>query len=426
MGSMSSITLFRERLRTRSLRYGAYRLLNIFKNYGFTRVPFSNLLDRYVEFLNDYTVRPTFPVTALALHRHPDLFKKLQDRGVEFAIHGYRHVDYTQLEPRIIRSHLEKAVQIFKQNGIQYQGFRFPFLRRNLESTRIVSEFDFGWESSEVIAWPIPELPGSSQVRLRDIEKLLFSYQVKSAGEQASVPWPYQGCLEIPVSMPDDDLLIERLHVSQAFIRTVWRSMLESSRERNELLVLQMHPERFFAFRSALRDLIHRARRRDIWIASLREVSGWWQERARLRVDLIKKRGGWLVAADGNSMVAFEIGKNGGRPGAREWRTLNPGQKVESQSKPVIGLTRPAPHEMIDILNQEGYLFEKAGNTRYSLLLNDTDLKDRESLVQRIEQNIHPLIRKKRWPRSFQSSLSVTGDIDGIDFWDYWTRFYGK
>jgi hypothetical protein len=426
MGSMSSITLFRERLRTRSLHYGAYRLLNILKKYGLTHIPFSILLDRYVEFLNHYMIRPTFPVTALAVHRHPDLFKKLQDRGVEFAIHGYRHLDYTQLEPQIIRSHLEKAVRIFKQNGIQCHGFRFPFLRRNLDSTRIVSEFNFGWESSEVIAWPMPGLPDTSQVRLRDVEKMLSLYQVKYAEKQPSLPWNYQGCLEIPVSMPDDDLLIERLNVPQSCVRSIWQSMLESTRKRDEMLVLQLHPERFFTFRSALRGVIQRAKMRNVWIAPLQEISTWWQARERQQVVLRKEPGGWLVMPPENSRISFEISKKGRRPGIREWRTLNPGQKIESQCKPVIGLTQPGPNEMIDILNQEGYLFEKAGNKGYSLLLDSSDLNTVESLVRKIEHAGHPLIRKKRWPSPFQGSLSVTGDIDGIDFWDYWTRFYGK
>ena len=423
---MSSITLFRERLRTRSLYYGAYRLLNIFKNYGFTRDPFCNLLDRYVKFLSHYNVRPTFPVTAFTVHRHPDLFKKLQDNGVEFAIHGYRHMDYTQLETRIIRSHLDKAVQIFRKNRIQYNGFRFPFLRRNPESTKVVSEFDFNWESSEVISWAIPELPVTSHLRFRDFEKLLHSYQVKSSEEQASLPCSFHGCLEIPVSIPDDDLLIERLNATESCVRTIWLSMLESSIRRNEILVLQLHPERFYMFRSVLRDLIYEARhKRDVWIAPLRDISAWWNERAGYPVDLRGKSGDWIIEPVRNSRIAFEAGKTENQPDRREWKALN-GLRIKSKNKPVIGLRMPVSHETIDILNQEGYLFESADDTRYNLLLNESDLKSRESLFQKIEGCDYPLIRKKRWPCPFQSSLSVTGDIDGIDFWDYWTRFYGK
>ena len=423
---MSSITLFRERLRTRSLVHGAYRLLNIFKNYGFTCDHFCNLLDRYVKFLSHHNVRPTFPVTAFTVHRHPDLFRKLQDSGVEFAIHGYRHMDYTQLEAAIVRSHLEKAIRVFKENRIQYHGFRFPFLRRNPESTKVVSEFDFSWESSEVISWPIPVSPAVDHVRLRDVQKLLHSYHVKSSEELASLPCSFHGCLEIPVSIPDDDLLIERLNAEESCIRTIWFSMLESTVERKEILVLQLHPERFFAFRSVLRDVIYRAQhRRDVWIAPLQDISAWWHERAGHAVDLHRKSGNWVADPVGNSRIAFETGETKKQPVRREWRAVN-GLCIRSKNKPVIGLRAPVPHEIIDILNQEGYLFENADNDRYNLLINEPDLKSGESLIRKIEGCDYPLIRKKRWPYPYQSSLSVTGDIDGIDFWDYWTRFYGK
>ena len=127
----------------------------------------------------------------------------------------------------------------------------------------------------------------------------------------------------------------------------------------------------------------------------------------------------------GNSRIAFETGETKKQPVRREWRAVN-GLCIRSKNKPVIGLRAPVPHEIIDILNQEGYLFENADNDRYNLLINEPDLKSGESLIRKIEGCDYPLIRKKRWPYPYQSSLSVTGDIDGIDFWDYWTRFYGK
>jgi hypothetical protein len=46
------------------------------------------------------------------------------------------------------------------------------------------------------------------------------------------------------------------------------------------------------------------------------------------------------------------------------------------------------------------------------------------STTDRLKRCPHPLLRVDNWPGGNQCALSLTGDIDGLDIWDFGNRFY--
>ena len=425
---MNTWNLIQERFRARSLKSSFYRFLHLHLRYGMTPYPFQPVLENFVRFMTDYQSVPTFPVTAMTVHRHPDLFKRLQDSGTEFAIHGYRHVDYTQLEPGSMREHIEKAIRIFRETNIHYSGFRFPFLRRNPERSRVLSEFDFSWESSEVISWPIPETVSVDPEREGDYQQILKTYQVVQSENTRALPYPYQGMTEIPVSVPDDDILSERLRFGSGSIRTVWLTMLNRTHRKKEMFVMQIHPERFHLCRPAIASVLDRAvQLQDVWIAPLGEIYQWWTGRMKTKYHISEKTGGeWVVQLNGPANLGLEV-LGGGRV-TRGKISAGASLCVKTGKKPVVGIQPPITKEFIDFLTQEGYLFEEAGrHQEYAVKMNGNQFNKTfpEQFSRMIESTREPVLKLRRWPYPYESVLSVTGDIDGVDIWDYWTRFYG-
>ena len=79
-----------------ALRNRAYMIMG---RYGLTPTNMDQALARFVWTLKQFDCNATFPTTAVAVERHPTMFERYQAQGIEFAVHGYTHVDYSQLAP---------------------------------------------------------------------------------------------------------------------------------------------------------------------------------------------------------------------------------------------------------------------------------------------------------------------------------------
>ena len=97
--------------------------------------------------------------------------------------------------------------------------------------------------------------------------------------------------------------------------------------------------------------------------------------------------------------------------------------------KPVIGADPEVSPATIHTLRQEGYIVEKGpNNEHYSYYISKTEhceSSDKKELIQKIKNNPNTLLSIHRWPEGTRCCLAVTGDIDGLDIWDFLKRFYG-
>lgn len=425
------------RLRLRSWKQTAFRVVSILNRYGLNNDRFSTSLFSFVRLMREYGIVPTLPVTAIVLDRYPNLFKRIQDMGVEFAVHGYKHVDYTQLDSIQVVEHLQQAVGIFEKHGIPWSGFRYPFLRCDEEKIDILSREGFQWDSSRVISWNHLKPEDFTPTTWRAFQNILKTYRPLNADDCQTLPTVNGDLIEIPVSVPDDDMLIERLRIKNSHrLKDIWNRMLSEIQEKGEIFVFQVHPERFFEFRTAVERLIHKAAGDgNVWFTSLGELTDWWRERKEFHFNVAKvSQNRFRIRAECSDRATV-LWKNGHKNSRGDRFVKNASVvddriwEIKSPAKPVIGIGLNTPADVVDFIANEGYAYEVAGRPEdCNCFIDCLDYRGRKTekdLIKQIEDCKYPLVRFWRWPNKAHYAFSVTGDIDGVDLRDFWERFHG-
>ena len=88
-----------------------------------------------------------------------------------------------------------------------------------------------------------------------------------------------------------------------------------------------------------------------------------------------------------------------------------------------------APESLARYLQNEGFVWERCTSpdqvSCYIDYNGSLDEQGKARLLQAIYDCGKPILQFSRWPDGAAYALSVTGDIDGVDLWDFWRRFYG-
>ena len=270
------------------------RAFQILRRYGLSSKKMESKLDQYINILREYGIIPTFPITAEVLKRHPHIIEKYANDGVEFAIHGLQHIDYSNLSEEDLSEHLGKSIDLFKKNNITFSGFRFPYLKYDKKCMDALSKLPIKWDSSTSIYWDVMGDVKVKKMNLQNYESMLNQYDYKDSSNHISLPRDCGNLLEIPVSLPDDDLL-ERVGVKgNGLAEEIWGGILAQTYLRGELFALQLHPERIFLFREALVSTIETSRQLSprVWIARMSDIFKWWEEKKDFSVKLNRKSDG--------------------------------------------------------------------------------------------------------------------------------------
>lgn len=413
------------------------RIRTILDRFGISSKRFDLLLKRYSDVTQQLGCVPTFPITAVTLARHPDIIKELYRQGAEFAVHGYIHTDYKTLPLAEHVKHFRKAIATFDNCQVPFTGFRAPFLHINGITPRAINHFGFPYDSSHVINWPVVNLNEYSQHARNDHERLLDFYQPKDANKYMALPRPMNGFLEIPVSIPDDEAMVDRLGITdRKKISKIWGSILEETYSRGELFTVQLHPERIFYCETALADIVQRAKELDppVWVATLREITEWWNERDKFAFKLHSQDNDrYRVEANCSDRATVLLKNSKLNVPFNKWfdgyqRVTAKDFILESPVRPIIGVSRDSCQDAIRFLQREGYIVEQSDQPdKYGIYLSDLakfNEADEKSLSLKIEQSSAPLLRYWRWPDQARSALSVTGDIDSITLIDFALRIY--
>lgn len=265
----------------------ARRAATLSRRYGITPARMERRLARLVHVLQEFDCPATFPTTAAALERHAKLFGRLRDERIEFAAHGYSHVDHSALSLAAQRAQFARARRIFTRCGIEGCGFRAPYARANADTFAALRSTGWLYDSSEALAWTI----GRETEAYRHALKF---YGARSASAHPALPRLVNGVVEIPFALPDDEALVERLAASPQEMARIWISMLDETYVRRELLVLNLHPERLPLYEGALVALLEHARRKTerVWFARLDEIARGWLERSDAPRESERWRGG--------------------------------------------------------------------------------------------------------------------------------------
>lgn len=411
----------------------AKRIWAISQRYGLTAARMDQALAQFAQVLQQFNCGATFPITAIALKRYGRTIEKYYGQDIEFAVHGYLHVDYSQLSLKEQTAHLVQARRTFSNRSIPCDGFRCPYLRWNRDTLLALSGQDFSYDSSQALTWDVVD--GSITDAYR---RALDFYGARSASEYLALPRLEGNLVRIPYGLPDDEAIVERLALSSFDENgSLWRAMLQHTYEMEELFTLGLHPERIAICRSSLAATLATARGLvpSVWIARLDEIAAWWRARSEAKVTIedidhdrfrVKIEGppGATVLARG---VQVEAPSRPWTDGYQQVDTLS--FVVHAEKRPFIGVAPHSSDQLISLLRQQGYLVERTIDpTRCSFHLDQSDLaeQDERPLLDRLARADGPLVRLGRWPYGSRSALAITGDIDALTIWDYGFRFLGR
>ncbi len=419
--------------KSRGTRGLIFRIFTVLCRFGISPKRFERRLKKYYEITHRAGYLPTFAITAVVLERHPDYIEELNRQGVEFAVHGYVHIDYKMCAREKKETHFKKAIEVFNRCGIPFVGFRAPFLRVNKDTKPILNKLGFLYHSSRVLFWPVIDLSIFSTYARNSCCHLMEFCTPLDADKYLSLPKKENGLIEIPVSLPDDETIIERLGITDEMqICEIWLEILRKIYSRGELFILSLHPERIDYCETALLEILRKSRelKPQLWVATLKEIAEWWKEKINFNIEMRPLgEGKYQVRASCSDRATVLVRNARVDVPAHEWMdgylTIDKRNFIlESEKRPVIGVGAKTSPAAIAFLKSEGYIVEEGGNPDdYGIYLdnlkqfNDTDEKP---LSQKIEAySDAPLLRYWRWPYKSRSALSVTGDIDSITLSDF-------
>ena len=416
---------------------GTLRILErariISSRYGFTTAKMERILDRFSSLLHQFDAAATFTVPASVLARSKGVIEKYQEQGIEFAVHGYYHVDHTQLSLNKQIYYLEKACDVFEKRGLVCAGFRSPYLRWNASTIAALNQIGFTYEGSQALAWDVVD-----GLENEPYHRALNFYGAISANNYPALPRLENGLVRIPYCLPDDEALIDRFHLEGSeTMNRLWLAILEKTYAQGELFTLGLHPERILLCEVPLLETLRRARALSpmIWIARLDEITQWWKEHAEAAVTIAsgEKDDIFVSVQKPAAVTILTRGVNTTPPGI-VWDSRYHQVPVNEFSlrcdlRPFIGVSHSSSPKLTSFLRQQGYLVEiaeRAHSQTFFLDRSEFHYEDERPLLAEIEQGDFPLVRLGRWPNGARSALCVTGDIDALTVWDYWLRLLGQ
>lgn len=385
----------------------------------------------YLDIMADAGAQATLPVTASVLQRHVDVIRRLHERGVELAIHGLFHNDYAVMDRDSQRRCIRDAMTIFRQNGIPFSGFRGPYLRSNDETDVVLREEGFLYGCSRTVIFPVVDIDlkrrGSRSAYSRAVEL----YTPQDARRVAVRPRDVMGLVDVPVALPDDEILIDRFGFDSSEQAAVWLAILRASYDAGDLFTLQLHPERIGMAADALRSVLNEARSRDpkVWIARVDEIAAWWKRRMGFRLNVSQlgpRRHLVKLDADADATLRLREVDQGHPRERRETNVVGRQLILETDVKPVIGLSQRTPETLRAFLVEEGFPYEVTERrSAFGAYLDiPSRVWDEGDVLSAIDDEPGPLVRLGRWPNGAQSALAVTGDIDSITLGDFAWRIW--
>jgi len=388
-----------------------------------------------------YKYRPTVIIPALVLKRHHKLLHHLPNANLECAIHGYTHKNFRSLDLHEQVSEIQKAKDVFADLGIPTYGFRAPYLSWNGYTNEAVEKSQLLWESNRTLIWNgfrATKVPKSRKFNENAVREL---YSPLDAEKNLSVPRLEGRIVCIPISLPDDEILVDRLGiVDSERIGQLWTEIMEQTYDQGGVFVLQLHPERFRICREAMESLLQRAAaytKPGVWITSMKDVAEWWKEKSQFQFTFVamSERGCRVrcKCTDRATILCRNLpGETSKTPFYQDYSIIEDREFfIESKNiKPCIGVHSRCSRKLREFLTDEGFSYEVSNeNSEYALFLEKYATfarRDEVDLLNRIAENTNPIIRYWRWPSDMRSAFVTTHDLDSVTVIDFVLRLLGS
>ncbi|HEY8301000.1 MAG TPA: polysaccharide deacetylase family protein [Jatrophihabitans sp.] len=418
-GSVLAPVLFT--LRTKGTRGLATRVVTVGTRFGPTPLVLRRRLDRMIDEAAHHGFRPTCPITTTVLVRHPDTVRALADRGMEIAVHGLRHNDHLAMDAELQRREIQQAVALFRRCGIEPAGFRAPYLRADERTRAAVRAAGLAYQSDDAVVFDTDRLQGIA-AGTEPYRLAVEMYAARPAASTTTRPSLDDGLVRIPVCLPDDEMLVDRLHLPEDAIAEVWQQILAGTHARGDLFTMQIHPERFVKSLAAVRSVLTEASSLGtVWTARLDEIAQWWRARAACRIEKGRRDGRTRFALAGDSRARMRLvgGPNMKGPGRAPVRSMT----LPDDRLPAVGLAQGTPETVRRLLVEDGFLVVTDPDVACAVQLPATvDATDELALRTRVLQAERPVLAVDRWPYGTQSALALTGDIDSLTIQDFFHR----
>jgi peptidoglycan/xylan/chitin deacetylase (PgdA/CDA1 family) len=431
-------------LRTKGAHNFTRRLGTVFTRFGVSETPIRRALYGIIDTLRQYGGAPTFFIPAVVLDRHPTLISEIVQDGAEIGIHGYVHNDYRTLSKGEQYKQTEQAIAVFEKNKIAYQGFRNPYLGWTEESLDVYASLGITYESNVAVLHDAADLGAFAPLLRSGYAKSLELFQAVPCTNYALRPHFATKLLRIPTSIPDDEMLFDRLRITDPQeIGRIWGRIMQRVYDDGGLYTLNLHPERGVLCKGALDTLLSYARSRPlpVWLARIGDIAKWWKERSAFRLT-IRSLGSdrWQIEAACTPRATLLA-----RHLTIEDQTVTPWYgsdvcvqsqcfRVKATSCPCIGVSPQTPVEVLDFLSEQGYPVVRCSEVEaysYAMYLDEPEglgttrqkqAKRRSALVQQIEALDSPLLYFGCWPDGNRAALAISGDIDSVTIQDFFLR----
>jgi peptidoglycan/xylan/chitin deacetylase (PgdA/CDA1 family) len=401
----------------------------IASRYGFTPRKMDKTFAVLMDTLSQYACPATIPVTASALASNPKLAHMYSHQGLELAIHGLHHVDYSLLSLERQLNHLRQAREIFQRLGAPVTGFRCPYLRWNVDTLTALKETGFTYDSSQALDMDVVEDLSTDAYR-----RALDFYRAQSANSYPALPGWSGNLIRIPYCLPDDEALVDRLHITdESVMADIWLAMLERAYQAGELFTLGLHPERASVCLAAMQAVLVKAHSLSpgVWIARLDEIAAWFRSLGETNFELHPESSNLFhvkISAPNRATVlvrAAEIMADK-QPWIGEFHVVSTNAfTLRSDKRPLVGLSPGSPIALQRFLRHQGYLVEVSADSQaYAVYLDRRafQAEDELPLLAGLERGDWPLVRLSRWPDAARCGLAITGDLDAFTIWDFGRR----
>ncbi len=405
------------------------RTAQVFVRFGATTSAMARRLDRMDGIATAHGVRPTWPTTACVLERHPSLLRRYAERGVELALHGLVHGDHAALDGARQRETIARAIAVFERSGLRPVGFRGPYLRYNDDTLEALRALGLRYHSSQAFVFQ-NTAANITPAAASQLALALRLYGAVDARITCVRPRLVDGLVDIPVAVPDDEILLDRLRLSEPALSNEWLHILELTHSRGDLFTIQLHPERIPELGEALEATLGaaRARKPAVYLARLDAIADWWLRRSRFTLRVTRAGEGRCrvsLSADPDATLLVR----GLDTPAAPWhggdlRCIAREFEAEAERLPVVGVSRRTPRAVTRFLTEEGFATESSDHRgTYGAYVDVADGTWSEvSVLEAIDGGPGPLVRLWRWPDGARSALAVTGDIDALTLRDFMTR----
>ncbi len=273
---MQALKGFRFMLASRGWRRGLRRAWLIWRRFGFTHRRMVRHLRSLLEVLERHDAKATLFVPATVLADHRRALEAFRVPSLEWGVHSDYHTDLSRMDGLEQAGHIANAVALFDAAEWPFVGFRAPYLKTHPQTAAVLTASGrFVYDSSPCVLRD--DIYGADEPSYG----FTMGFYRPRLGSEGPTEVTAEGEAEgktlvrIPVSLPDDDILIDRDRRSPQQVLAVWSAMLRRSHQLGEIFVLQLHPERASELAGVLTELLAQARQQTppVWIATLAEVA---------------------------------------------------------------------------------------------------------------------------------------------------------